>query len=97
MKVFSKQQSDSVTGIMYPPGVDDAFRKKLQAKYGINAAGGQDDLKGKCFRVSHMGYVDPIETIGMIAAIEYTLAELGVAVEIGKGVATAAKVLKDWA
>lgn len=97
MKVFSKQPSDSVTGIMYPPGVDDAFRKKLQAKYGINAAGGQDDLKGKCFRVSHMGYVDPIETIGMIAAIEYTLAELGVAVEIGKGVAAATRVLKDWA
>ncbi len=97
MKVFSKQPSDSVTGIMYPPGIDDAFRKKLQSKYGINAAGGQDDLKGKCFRVSHMGYVDPIETIGMIAAIEYTLAELGVAVEIGKGVAVATKVLKDWA
>jgi aspartate aminotransferase-like enzyme len=97
MKVFSKQPSDSVTGILYPPGVDDAFRKILQAKYGINAAGGQDDLKGKCFRVSHMGYVDPIETIGMIAAIEYTLAELGVAVEIGKGVAAAARVLKDWA
>ena len=97
MKVFSKQPSDSVTGIMYPPGVDDAFRKILQAKYGINAAGGQDDLKGKCFRVSHMGYVDPIETIGMIAAIEYTLAELGVAVEIGKGVAAATRVLKDWA
>jgi len=97
MKVFSKQPSDSVTGIMYPPGVDDAFRKILQSKYGINAAGGQDDLKGKCFRVSHMGYVDPIETIGMIAAIEYTLAELGVAVEIGKGVAAATKVLKDWA
>jgi aspartate aminotransferase-like enzyme len=97
MKVFSKQPSDSVTGIMYPPGVDDAFRKILQSKYGINAAGGQDDLKGKCFRVSHMGYVDPIETIGMIAAIEYTLAELGVAVEIGKGVAAATRVLKDWA
>ncbi len=97
MKVFSKQPSDSVTGILYPPGVDDAFRKKLKEKYGISAAGGQDDLKGKCFRVSHMGYVDPIDTIGMIAAIEYTLAELGVAVEIGKGVAAATRVLKEWA
>jgi aspartate aminotransferase-like enzyme len=33
----------------------------------------------------------------MIAAIEYTLSELGVAVEIGKGVAAATRVLKDWA
>ncbi len=97
MKVFSQRPSDSVTGILYPPGVDDAFRKTLKAKYGISVAGGQNELKGKCFRVSHMGYVDPIETIGLIAAIEYTLAELGVEVEIGKGVAAAARVLRDWA
>ena len=97
MKVFSKQPSDSVTGILYPEGVDDAFRKKLKDKYGLSVAGGQNELKGKCFRVSHMGYVDPIETIGMVAAIEYALAELGVKVEIGQGVAVAAKVLQDWA
>jgi aspartate aminotransferase-like enzyme len=97
MKVFSKQPSDSVTGILFPEGVDDAFRKTLKARYGLSVAGGQEELKGKCFRVSHMGYVDPLETIGMIAAIEYTLAELGAKVEIGKGVAAAAKVLQEWA
>lgn len=97
MKVFSQRPSDSVSGILYPPGVDDAFRKILKDKYGISVAGGQNELKGKCFRTSHMGYVDPIETIGLIAAIEYTLADLGVEVEIGKGVAVATRVLRDWA
>ena len=96
MKVFSRQPSDSVTGIMYPPGVDDKFRKALQKKYGCSVAGGQDSLKDKAFRVSHMGYVDPLDTLGLIAAIEYTLAGMGVKVEIGAGVAAAAKVLKDW-
>jgi aspartate aminotransferase-like enzyme len=43
-----------------------------------------------------MGYVDPVETLGVIAAIEYTLAEMGADVEIGKGVAAATKVLQDW-
>ena len=43
-----------------------------------------------------MGYVDPLETIGMIAALEYTLTAMGVDVEIGKGVAAAVQVLKDW-
>jgi aspartate aminotransferase-like enzyme len=76
--------------------VDDTFRKKLQAKYGVSVAGGQDDLKGKAMRISHMGYVDPIETIGMIAAIEYTLADCGADVPIGTGVAEAVKVLRDW-
>ena len=98
LAVFSKQPSDSVTGILYPEGVvDKTFRGKcLRDKYGCSVAGGQDHLEGKMFRVSHMGYTDPVDTIGLVAAIEYALAECGVKVQIGTGVATAAKVLKDW-
>ena len=96
LKVFSRQPADSVTGIMYPPGIDDGFRKALVKKYGCNVAVGQDDLKGKCFRVSHLGYVDPLDTIGLIAAIEYTLLEAGVKVNLGAGVTAAVQVLKDW-
>ena len=96
LTVFSRQPSDSVTGILYPQGVDDGFRKRLRKKYGCSVAGGQEDLKGKAFRVSHMGYVDPLDAIGLIAAIEYTLAELGAKIEVGKGVAAAAAVLRDW-
>jgi aspartate aminotransferase-like enzyme len=68
----------------------------MEKRYGISVAGGQEHLKGKIFRVSHMGYVDPLETIGVIAAIEYTLAEMGQKVQIGKGVAAATEFLKDW-
>ncbi|MFP4356479.1 MAG: pyridoxal-phosphate-dependent aminotransferase family protein [Phycisphaerae bacterium] len=96
MKIFSAEPSDSVTGVWFPEGVSDEFRKHMQTKYGISVAGGQDDVKGKIFRVSHMGYVDPIETIGTVAAIEYTLADLGQNVQIGQGVTAAAAVLKDW-
>jgi multidrug efflux pump subunit AcrA (membrane-fusion protein) len=96
MRVFSQQPSDSVSGLLYPDGVDDGFRKELQTKYGASIAGGQNELKGKCCRISHMGYVDPMDTIGLIAAMEYTLADCGASVEIGKGVAEAVKVLRDW-
>jgi len=96
LTVFSRQPSDSVTGLLYPPGIDDGFRKLLQTKYGCSVAGGQNELKGKVFRVSHMGYVDPLDTIGLIAAIEFSLSELGAKLEIGAGVATATAVLKDW-
>ena len=96
MRVFSKQPSDSVTGLLFPEGIDDSFCKALQDKYGASVAGGQEHLKGKLMRISHMGYVDPLETIGLMAAIEYTLAGLGAKVEIGAGVAAATKVLKDW-
>ena len=98
LAVFSKQPSDSVTGILYPEGVvDKTFRGKiLRDKYGCSVAGGQDHLEGKMFRVSHMGYTDPVDTIGLVAAIEYALVECGVKVQIGTGVATAAKVLAEW-
>ncbi len=96
MKLLSARPSDSVTAILYPEGIDDGFRKLLERKYGCSVAGGQEHLKGKMFRISHMGYVEPLETIGLIAAIEYALAELGAGVEIGAGVAAAVKVLKDW-
>ena len=96
LKVFSRRPSDSVTGILYPEGVDDGFRKRLEARYGASVAGGQDELKGRIMRISHLGWVDPLDTIGLIAAIEYTLADMGVAVEIGTGVAAAVRVLSDW-
>ena len=97
LKLFSSQPSDSVSCIWLPEGVSDSqFRGVLKDKFGCSVAGGQGELKGKVFRISHMGYVDPVETIGLIAAIEYALAECGIAVEIGRGVSAAAKVLKDW-
>ncbi|MFP4105809.1 MAG: pyridoxal-phosphate-dependent aminotransferase family protein [Phycisphaerae bacterium] len=96
MKVFSQQPSDSVTGLLFPEGLDDSFRSELKSKYGLSIAGGQNELKGKLCRISHMGYVDPLETIGMIAAMEFVLVDKGVDVEIGSAVAAATKVLKDW-
>jgi len=96
LRIFSSQPSDSVTGVWYPEGVDDDFRKVLRSTYGVSVAGGQEDVKGKIFRMSHMGFVDPLETIGAIAAIEYTLAQLGASVQIGAGVAAATVVLADW-
>ncbi len=97
LKTVSRQPSDSVTGIYYPEGVSDKdFRKTIRSRYGCNVAGGQGDWEGKIFRVSHMGWIDPLDTIGMIAAIEFTLDALGAKIEIGTGVAKAAKVLKEW-
>ncbi|MCK5556901.1 MAG: alanine--glyoxylate aminotransferase family protein, partial [Candidatus Hydrogenedentes bacterium] len=96
LKICSRSPSDSVTAVALPDGVDDTIRKVLREKYGVSVAGGQDDWKGKVIRISHMGYVDPLETIGMLAAVEYALAEMGAKIEIGVGVAAAAGVLRNW-
>ncbi len=86
--------SNAVTAILAPEGVDgQAIYKNLRVQYGITAAGGQDHLKGKIFRVSHMGYMDRFDVIMALAAIEMVLKGLGHPVMLGSGVAKAQELL----
>lgn len=94
MKAFAQDPSDSLTALMLPEGVDEpAFRQKLRNDYGIVAAGGQDQLKGRAVRLNHMGYVDEVDTLGCIAAIELVLHRMGRAAAPGAGVAAAIAVM----
>ena len=53
------------------------FRKTIKDKFDILLAGGQDHLKGKIFRVGHLGYVNDRDIITIISAISNTLLSLG--------------------
>jgi len=48
-------RSDTVTAILYPEGINDSWRKKLQDEYRTYVIGAQDHLKGKMFRIGSMG------------------------------------------
>jgi aspartate aminotransferase-like enzyme len=43
-------------------------------------------MKGKIFRIGHLGYVDKFDAVIALAAVEMALVELGAKIEIGKGV-----------
>jgi aspartate aminotransferase-like enzyme len=87
LKLFSEFPSYAVTPVWVPEGVEwKKFNKILKGKYGITIAGGQDDFKDRIFRISHLGYYDELDMIGMIGALELTLKECGYAFEIGAGV-----------
>ncbi|MEC4678701.1 MAG: alanine--glyoxylate aminotransferase family protein [Nitrospirota bacterium] len=86
--------SVSVTAISVPEGYDgQAIYKDLRVKYGITAAGGQDHLKGKVFRISNMGYLDTFDTITAVAAIEMVLKAMGYEIKLGTGVGVAQEIL----
>jgi aspartate aminotransferase-like enzyme len=69
-------------------------RSLLKTKFDIALAGGQDHLKGKIFRIGHLGFVSDRDVLTAIAAIEAALIELGHdGVAPGAGVAAAAQVL----
>ena len=95
LSLFPKESpSDALTAISAPSDVDgQTIYKNLRVQYGITAAGGQDHLKGKIFRVSHMGYMDTFDVIMTLAALEMVLKGLGHSVKLGSGVAKAQELL----
>ena len=96
LKVFAKTPSPAVTAITAPEGIDgQAIYKTLWKKYGVTGAGGQDQLKGKIFRIATLGYADKYDVITAVAALEFTLRDLGYKFDMGKGVAKAVDCLKD--
>ena len=78
-----------------PEGIDaEALRKAVKEKFDILLAGGQDHLKGKVFRIGHLGFVCDRDVLTAVAAIEATLADLGLHKgSMGVGVAAAAAQL----
>lgn len=83
--------SNTVTAIRYPAGVDDtAFRKILREKHRTTVAGGQAHLKGRIFRIGHMGRCSFEDLERGFTAMEAVLAELGHATSRGAAVAAIA-------
>jgi aspartate aminotransferase-like enzyme len=96
LELYSKAPTPSVTAIKAPAGIEGgAIVKTLRLQHGITIAGGQSQLKGKIFRISHMGYVDTYDIITAIAALEITLSGLGYRMELGAGVKAAEAVLME--
>lgn len=86
--------SNAVTGVYLPDGIDGAaFNKKLREDFGVTIAGGQAQLKGKIFRVAHLGYADTLDVINAVSAVERGLMEFGYSFELGTGVRTAERIL----
>lgn len=85
--------SPAITAVA-PVQVDsEQIRKVLKKRYDIAMAGGQDHLKGKIFRIGHLGFVSDRDILTAIASLEAALLELGYdAFTPGAGVAAAAKV-----
>lgn len=88
LSLFAERPNSGLTVISVPAGLDgSAVLKKLEKQHGYKLADGQDSMKGKIWRLSHMGYTDAFEVLGAIAAIELVLLESGFKVEPGAGVA----------
>jgi len=99
LKLFAdeKHLSPSITAIKTGEIDAEEFRKTIKNKFDILLAGGQDHLKGKIFRVGHLGYVNDRDIITVVSAISNTLLKLGkiTAQQAGEALVVASKYLED--
>jgi aspartate aminotransferase-like enzyme len=80
----------AVTAVRAPEGVDgNELVARVRRDHGIVLAPGQGPLKGKVFRIGHLGHYDRFDIIRCLAALELTLGDMGHPVKRGAGVAAA--------
>lgn len=94
LKLFAPQaSSDAVTAVVVPAGIDgEKLVKAMRDNYGITIAGGQAELKGKVFRIAHMGFIGEFDIITGISCLEKVLKQMGYGFELGAGVKAAQEV-----
>ena len=86
--------SAAATAVLVPEGRDSSdVVKELKARFRLVIANGQGTMKGKIFRVAHLGYFDALDTIAFLGAIEQIAKDvLGLPVVYGQSVAAAQEV-----
>ena len=98
LNLFTKESfgSPAITAVK-PENIDaETIRQVIKNDFDILLAGGQDHLKGKIFRIGHLGFVNDRDIISVISALESTLEKIGkLNVPIGKGIAKTISVLNN--
>ena len=85
--------SDGVTAAKVPGGIDgEKLVKTMRDIYGVTIAGGQAELKGKIFRIAHMGFITESDIIMGLSCLEKVLTQMGYKFILGTGVSAAEKV-----
>lgn len=93
LELFAERPAAGLTVASVPAGLDgNELLKRLEKKYGLKLANGQDTLKGKIIRLSHMGYCDQFDVLAALGGLELVLLEMGFPTEPGAAVSAAQRV-----
>ncbi|MDQ5820523.1 MAG: alanine--glyoxylate aminotransferase family protein [Actinomycetota bacterium] len=98
LELFSPDDDSAavVTAVRVPEGVDGSeLLLLLRDRHGVTLAPGQGALKGKIFRIGHIGWFDVFDITTALAAVELALTELGADVERGVAVSRAVEAFEN--
>jgi aspartate aminotransferase-like enzyme len=90
--------SAAVTAVKAPAGVSSSdIVKQVKARFGGVMTDGQGEMKGQIFRVAHIGYLDYMDTVALVAALEQVMMELTPGkFALGDGLRAAQRCFQDW-
>jgi aspartate aminotransferase-like enzyme len=96
LALLSERPGNILTAVKTPDGIEGGkIVKTMQNKYMAYIAGAQDPMKGKFFRIAHLGYMGGFDIITALSALEMTLMDLGYKLEAGAGLRAAQQLLKE--
>ncbi|MDO4550980.1 MAG: alanine--glyoxylate aminotransferase family protein [Planctomycetia bacterium] len=74
LEIFAKEPCDVLTLVKMPEKIHvSSLLTRLEEEFGVKIAGAQGDLKGRAIRIAHMGFIDYLDLIGCVAALEQVL------------------------
>ncbi len=81
----------AVTAVVPPAGVDSGLIvKELKQRFGATITNGQGEMKGRLFRIAHLGYFDYMDTLALIGALEHIAVDvLQLPIQLGQALAAA--------
>lgn len=100
LKLFTASPGAAATAVFAPEGTDSGvIVKELKSRFAAIITNGQGEMKGRIFRIAHLGFFDYMDAIALIGALEQvvvpSLPQLGV--KFGDGLIAAQKVYAERA
>jgi len=92
------EYSNTLTAVVMPAGHDsDAYLAHANRTLDLSLGVGLGDVKGRVFRIGHLGSLNELELLGGLAGIEIAFRTFGIPVPLGAGLAAAEEYLIETA
>ena len=92
------EYSSVLTAVSMPDGLDsDPFIAHTHERFELSLGIGLGKLKGKIFRIGHLGSFNELELLAALAGVEMSLKTFGVDVPVGHGLVAAESYLLETA
>jgi alanine-glyoxylate transaminase/serine-glyoxylate transaminase/serine-pyruvate transaminase len=88
------EYSNTLTAVVLPAGTDsDEFVQHAYRRLELSLGVGLGEVKGKVFRIGHLGSVNELDLLGGLAGVEMMLRDVGVPLTLGSGLGAAQEFL----